>query len=176
MLINIAPIAIHARREEKPHISDIPTHRQTIAIAIESRFPLPVNHLIKIERIKPSTAPNKSPPIISITGLIITLSISTSPELPIILATATEIPNAIKATASSIATTGSKVSVTGPFALYCFTTIMVAAGAVAEAIAPRTSENFISHPAKIRARSTNKTAPKPSQNAIITGDLPIFLR
>ena len=45
--------------------------------------------------------------------------------------------NAIKATASSKATTGIRVSTTGPFALYCLITIKVAAGAVAHAIAPK---------------------------------------
>ena len=44
---------------------------------------------------------------------------------------------ATRPTASSRATTGSKMSVSFPFALYCFTTIRVAAGAVAVAIAPR---------------------------------------
>ena len=40
--------------------------------------------------------------------------------------------------ASSRATIGSRRSVTGPFALNCRTTINVAAGAVADAIAPKT--------------------------------------
>ena len=47
------------------------------------------------------------------------------------------ISKAIKATASSKATTGRSVLTTGPFALYCFTTSNVAAGAVAQAIAPK---------------------------------------
>ena len=46
--------------------------------------------------------------------------------------------NTTKPTASSIATTGNNISVTGPFALYCLTTINVAAGAVAVATAPNT--------------------------------------
>ena len=49
-----------------------------------------------------------------------------------------EIAKTTKPTASSSATTGSKMSVTGPFALYCLTTIRVAAGAVAVATDART--------------------------------------
>ena len=51
-------------------------------------------------------------------------------------ATPNDIENNTKPTASSKATTGNNTFVTGPFALYCLTTIKVAAGAVAEAIAP----------------------------------------
>ena len=54
------------------------------------------------------------------------------------LAIPKEIAKTTSPTASSNATTGSKISVKGPFALYCFTTIKVAAGAVAVATAPRT--------------------------------------
>ena len=52
-------------------------------------------------------------------------------------ATPNETAKATRPTASSNATTGSSKSVTFPWALYCFTTINVAAGAVAVAIAPR---------------------------------------
>ena len=45
--------------------------------------------------------------------------------------------NSTRPTASSMATTINKSLVIGPCALYCFTTISVAAGAVAAAIAPR---------------------------------------
>ena len=47
-----------------------------------------------------------------------------------------ETENTTRPTASSSATIGRSSSVTGPFALYCLTTISVAAGAVADAIAP----------------------------------------
>ena len=47
------------------------------------------------------------------------------------------IANMMSPTASSRATIGNNRSVTGPLALYCFTTIKVAAGAVAEAMAPK---------------------------------------
>ena len=54
---------------------------------------------------------------------------------PIDLAIPKEIAKMTNPTASSRATTGSNMSVTAPFALYCFTTIKVAAGAVAVAAA-----------------------------------------
>ena len=58
-----------------------------------------------------------------------------------VLATENKIANKIKAAASSKATTGNKVLTKGPLALYCLTTIKVAAGAVAAAIAPRVITN-----------------------------------
>ena len=79
-----------------------------------------------------------------------------------VLATPNEIENSTNPTASSNATTGRSVSVTGPFALYCLTTINVAAGAVAEAIAPKIiaegKGNFsgIIKCRPINAASTNK--------------------
>ena len=53
-----------------------------------------------------------------------------------VFAKATQIPYDISAVASSIATTGIKFFDTGPFALYCLATRIVAAGSVAAAIAP----------------------------------------
>ena len=47
-----------------------------------------------------------------------------------------ETENTARPTASSSATTGSRISVSLPLALYCRTTISVAAGAVAVAMAP----------------------------------------
>ena len=48
-----------------------------------------------------------------------------------------ETENRIRPTASSMATTINNSFVKGPSALYCLTTISVAAGAVAAAMAPR---------------------------------------
>ena len=53
------------------------------------------------------------------------------------MATPNETENNTRPTASSMATTINSNFVIGPSALYCFTTISVAAGAVAAAIAPR---------------------------------------
>ena len=87
--------------------------------------------------LNPRAAPNASDPIISTSG-----QTKTSMIFKVVFpANAFEIENkiakAISATASSKATTGINVSTTGPFALYCFMTINVAAGAVAHAIAPK---------------------------------------
>ena len=79
---------------------------------------------------------------ISITGAN-TNSFIEAPLPESAVARAIESEYIISAVASSIATTESKVSLTGPFALYCLITIIVAAGAVAAAIEPKTSENVV---------------------------------
>ena len=56
---------------------------------------------------------------------------------PIDFATPKEMAKTTKPTASSNATTGRRMSVSGPLALYWRTTISVAAGAVAAATAPK---------------------------------------
>ena len=88
-------------------------------------------------KIPPITAPRTIESTTSRTGSTITERISIAPVL-IDFATPNETAKTIRPTASSRATTGRRISVTGPFALYCFTTISVAAGAVAVATAPRT--------------------------------------
>ena len=63
--------------------------------------------------------------------------------------------------ASSSATTGSRISVTGPLALYWLTTISVAAGAVAVAMAPRVMQTEMGSFSGIRkctATSTRSTS------------------
>ena len=93
-----------------------------------------------------------------------------------VFAMVTAKPNAISATASSSATTESSVSVTGPLALYCLMTMMVAAGAVADAIAPSTSEKGRSWPLMTSPSTTISTAPRPSVMAITTGVKPMRLK
>ena len=85
-------------------------------------------------------------------------------------------PKAIRATASSIATTHKSVSVRGPLAPYCFIPIIVAAGAVAAAIAPNTIEKAGSKPKIIRRTATRITAQRASNIAIIIGLIPTFLK
>ena len=80
-------------------------------------------------------APRISENTISSSGSMITETMSRVPPA-IACAMPKETENTTSPTASSSATIGSRRSVTGPFALYCLTTINVAAGAVAEAIAP----------------------------------------
>ena len=81
---------------------------------------------------------------------------SPPPDIP--CASARDTAKTIRPTASSIATTGSSVRVTGPFALYWRTTISVAAGAVAAAIAPSVSASGTSKPRAQSVMSTRPTA------------------
>lgn len=86
-----------------------------------------------------------------------------------------DIPKIIIPTASSKATTGISISTRSPLALYCFITIRVAAGAVAQAIEPRTIEKPTdSFKIKISPRLTTKNAPKASKNVTKRIFPPIF--
>ena len=134
------------------------------------------------------SSPPSRPPInrdrrISSNGLITTEITSMLPPLD---CTAWAIPKeTAKATspiASSRATTGNSTSVTFPLALYCFTTIMVAAGAVAEAMAPKVKAAEIGSFSgmikckPINAASTRRTAIKDSNRAITTDCFPTFFK
>ncbi|HCX62702.1 MAG TPA: hypothetical protein DHU59_09725 [Clostridiales bacterium] len=176
MLVNTAPIAMHTNNEDSPAIFDIPIHKKIIANAMVNLLPFPVYHAIINFNIIPIIAPNNIDPTISIIGSIKVVNIETSPALPIDLANATDKPKHIKAIASSIATTGNKVFVTGPFALYCLTTINVAAGAVAAAIAPNTNEKDTSFPVNIKTKSTTNTAHTASAKAITMGAFPTIFK
>ncbi len=94
-----------------------------------------------------------------------------------IFAIAEAIPKIIIQTASSIATTGNNVSTNGPLALYCLTTIKVAAGAVAEPIAPNTILKCTGClKMKIIPRVTHRVAPIASKKVIKTTPFPIFFK
>ena len=84
----------------------------------------------------PASTPRPKDSKISTTGSTSTVVMLTLP-LSSAEATPKEAENSINPTASSMATTNNKSFVMGPSALYWRTTIRVAAGAVAEAIAPR---------------------------------------
>ena len=90
-------------------------------------------------------------------------TISTEP-LTNVFAIPKDTANTIKPTASSNATIGSNSLVKGPFALNCLTTMRVAAGAVAVAMAPNVrscgTDNLsgIIKCTTTNARSTNKVA------------------
>ena len=84
----------------------------------------------------PISTPNPMDPTISMTGPTKVEIRDTDSVMRKLLVIASAIPNTMMAMASSMATTGSNVSVTGPLALYCRITIRFAAGAVADAIAP----------------------------------------
>src|SRR5690606_7168426 len=114
----------------------------------------------------PSTIPNAIEPIISTKGKRAVTKAEFWPGFIIELTIAITNPKAINATASSNATTLSNVLVTGPFALYCFITITVAAGAVAAAIAPNSIDVFGSKPNRINTTVTNIVANNASNKAI----------
>ena len=124
--------------------------------------------------------PNPKERTTSNNGSSITDNTFTAPE-PSDFAIPNEIANTTKPTASSSATTGNKISVTGPFALYCLTTIKVAAGAVAVATAPSTiaaGKDNLSGIIKwrpISTTSTNKQVNNAWKTPIIVACFPIFL-
>ncbi|MPM81255.1 hypothetical protein SDC9_128307 [bioreactor metagenome] len=75
-----------------------------------------------------------------------------------------------------MATTGRRVSTKGPLALYCLITRIVAAGAVAAAIEPKTKLKWsVCLKMKNIEAETNKTAPSDSIKVIPTTDSPNFL-
>src|SRR5690606_17605230 len=114
--------------DEKPANTDTPTQSKIIQVTHESLLPLPVNHLVNSAKSAPANAPKATAPKISFKGVKIVDASKPIPKISA-FAIAIESPNPIIATASSIATTDIKVSVKGPFALYCRTTIKDAAGA-----------------------------------------------
>ena len=113
-------------------------------------------------------------------GSIITEKASTVPTFND-FAIPNEIAKIIKPTASSNATTGNNTSVTGPLALYCLTTINVAAGAVAVATDARitaTDKGSLSGIIKcnpINTASTIIVVKTAWKIPIIVACLPIFL-
>ena len=115
---------------------DKPTTTKIEAIAKIIRFALDLKNRQPSETIKPNIAPKTSEAIISIIGTTKTPTIDRFVASAIDLEIEKRTEKAIKAIASSNATTGIKVSTTGPWARYCLITIKVAAGAVAQAIAP----------------------------------------
>lgn len=125
---------------------------------------------------KPRIKPKAMDPKISIRGDKAVAQAELWPGFSMELTVAMAKPNAIMATASSKATTLSMVFVTGPFALYCFTTIIVAAGAVAAAMAPKRSEIFVSKPQIIKTPDTKTEAKRASNKAITMGVAPAFFK
>ena len=106
-------------------------------ITIIIRLALDLKNLQPKEIRKPNNAPKAKEARISRRGTTIIPITDKSVAVAIDLLKENKIEKAINATASSKATTGIKVSTTGPLARYCLITINVAAGAVAQAIAPR---------------------------------------
>ena len=86
---------------------------------------------------KPKAVPIKMERPISHRGFPSIAQTEKESPVAMVLAIWNKTAKSTKAEASSKATVGRSVSTTGPWALYCFTTIKVAAGAVAAAIAPK---------------------------------------
>ena len=143
MLQNSVPSIMHTSSEEKPSFTspistlsrESATVRKTKPMVSDIRFVLEWNFASSFVSTKPANAPRSSEPAISMSGLTRIDTRLTTPEVSA-LAMPNETANTIRPTASSSATIGSSRSVSSPFALYWRTTISVAAGAVAEAIAP----------------------------------------
>ena len=126
-------------------------------------------------------APSSKEPAISISGLTRMETRSTVP-LARAFAMPKETANTTRPTASSSATMGSKRSVRGPLALYCRTTISVAAGAVAAAMAPRVmaaGRVILSEKTKhapMSTASTSTVAASACTIPMMTACFPVFCR
>ena len=170
-----APIAMHNSRDDKSNRVAMPMPANTNATISDRRLPTFLKKRSGSRKIKPSAAPTTRAPPISRSGD----SKDAPNDAPASVrpcATATASENRIRAVASSMATTDSSVSVTGPFARYCLMTMMVAAGAVAAAIAPSTSENGSGCLAISRPSTTNTTANSDSRHAMTIGATPTRLK
>ncbi len=143
-LQNTVPSIMHTRSEEKPIVTgpasnssiDSAVVRNTNAIDIFRRLVLELNSFSSWVKSQPIRAPSASERTISNSGFTI-IEIRSKEPLTIAFAMPKLTANTTSPTASSNATIGSSKSTRGPFALYWRTTISVAAGAVAVAIAPR---------------------------------------
>ena len=170
-LLITLPIAIHVNILDNSILSEIPTANNITPIAKLIVWSLLVDFLLAKVNAQPNTPPKRIDPPISIKGFAIDIIVNASEPWINTCAAAKQIPNAITAIASSIATTGISVLTNGPLALYCFNTINVAAGAVADAIAPIAKLNANGCP------NTNTiTAINASNKAIIIIPEPIFFK
>ena len=115
---------------------DIPTVRKTKATARLILLLLEWKYFSSALREQPPTTPNRQERIISNKGSR-TTPIKLMAPVSKAVATPKDMENNTSPTASSMATTINNSFVIGPSALYCFTTIKVAAGAVAAAMEPK---------------------------------------
>ena len=125
MLQKIVPSIIQVKSDEKPMCTpptsnfkrDMPTVRKTNATDTDKRFEREWKNLSTKENKKPIAAPSANESTISMRG-------STKMDMTLMLpeikafATPKDTAKSTSPTASSRATTGSKVLVRGPFALY----------------------------------------------------------
>ena len=143
-LQNTVPSIMQTRSGENPMVSgpagnsreESPTVRMTKAMVREVLFVLEWNRVSSQVRVMPASVPRSPEARILTRGPAAMERRSMFPRI-MALAMPKETAKTIRPTASSRATMGSRRSVSLPFALYCRTTIRVAAGAVAVAMAPR---------------------------------------
>ena len=171
ILQNTVPSIMQTSSDEKPIVTGptgnsslaSATVRNTNAMVIFRRLVLELKSFSSCVSSHPITAPSASDSTISSSGLTRIAIRSTDPK-QMALAIPNETANTTRPTASSSATIGSRRSTTGPFALYWRTTISVAAGAVAVAIAPSViacatlMRPFVSTQASSSAKSTSSVA------------------
>ena len=188
-LQNTVPSIMHTSKEEKPTVTgpsrnssmDRETVRNTKAMVTFRRLVLEWNSFSSCVSSQPMTAPSARDPTISTSGFtrMDTRSISL---LTRVLAMPKDTANTTRPTASSRATMGSSRLVKGPLALYWRTTISVAAGAVAVAMAPRVStwarDSFsgIRKWSASRARSTSAVAVSAWKTPMTAACLPVAFR
>ena len=143
MLQKMVPVIMHTSSREKPQctgptlkvIIDRPTVSITNAMEIVIRLLREWKKRSTQLSSQPIAAPSTRDSTISTIGSTTTAMMLTAP-LASALAMPKDTENSKRPTASSMATTSISRRVIGPSALYWRTTIIVAAGAVAEAIAP----------------------------------------
>ena len=187
-LQKIVPRIMHVRSDEKPtvtgptwnsHMASAET-MNTSAIVMFKRFVLELKSFSSCVRTQPPSAPSTSEQTISTSGSTM-IEIMSNELVFSAFATPNDTAKTTRPTASSSATIGSSRSTSGPFALYCRTTISVAAGAVAVAIAPRVmacateSFPFVSRQTAIKAISTRKVAVSACRIPTTSACLPVFL-
>ena len=144
MLQKMVPVIMHTSSRLKPKwmppssnsTMDSPTVSSTKPMEMDRRLLREWKNFSTQNSTPPATAPRARDSTISITGSTSTVTRLMEP-LSSAVATPKEAENSTSPTASSMATTSSSSRVSGPSALYCRTTISVAAGAVAAAMAPR---------------------------------------
>ena len=150
----------------------------TKAMVRDRRLELEKNSFSSRVRIRPIREPRSREPTISSRGSTRMDSRLTLPECRAV-ATPKDTAKATRPTASSRATMGSSRSVSLPLALYCRTTIRVAAGAVAVAMAPRVmaagalSTSGISRCRPSRAASTSTMAIRACSTPMTAACLPV---
>ena len=153
-----APMAMQVKSALSPQQSESATPANTAAIISERRLARERKKRSRNESTVPSAAPTTRERPISSSGEISMFCTVGAAPLVRDCAMASEIANAARPIASSMATTESSVFVIVPCARYCRTTISVAAGAVAVAIAPSVSDSGRSNPQKISTTSTAASA------------------